>query len=146
MDSLSFSPGSALLVSHSPASPWTAVFEDEGPAGYFYACDRTRGTHNEDILDAMLLYHTAALSKQPGAPAERLGAIEWSVDGSQAVFSLDGRPQALFDFGARRGYCRLDFPNFLTQNGQSWKRDTHAWSDAAFAQFEAAKFDASLKA
>lgn len=145
MDSLSFKPGSALLVSHSPVSPWSVVFEDEGPAGYFYACDRTRGTHNEDILDAMLLYNTAALTSQPNAPGERLGAIEWSPNGTQAVFYLDGRPQALFDFDTRRGCCRLDFPNFLAQNGQAWKRETHAWSDAAFAQFESAKFDAALK-
>lgn len=145
MDSLSFSPGSALLVSHSPSSPWTVVFEDEGPAGYFYACNRTRGTHNEDILDAMLLYNTAALSNQRDAPTGRVAAIEWSPSGTQAVFYLDGRPQALFDFAQRRGYCRLDFPNFLSQNGDGWKRESHAWSDPAFAQFESAKFEAALK-
>lgn len=144
MDSLSFSPGKALLISNSPASPWAVVFEDEGPAGYFYACDRTQGTHNESILDAMLLYNTAALATQQDAPAERLAAIEWSRSGLQAVFYLDGRPQALFDFAARQGYCRLDFPNFLAQNGEGWRRESHAWSDAAFAQFEAAKFEAAL--
>jgi hypothetical protein len=144
MDSLSFTPGNALLVSPSPASPWSVVFEDEGPAGYFYACDRSQGTHNENILDAMLLYNTASLSSQPGATAERLATIEWSRSGLQAAFYLDGRPQALFDFAARQGCCRLDFPNFLAKNGEGWRRDSHAWSDAAFAQFEAAKFDAAL--
>ena len=146
MDSLQFSPGSALLVSNSPVHPWSVVFEDEGPAGYLYACNRTQGSHNENILDAMLIYNTASLSAPAGTPSShRLAAIEWSPNGLQAVFYLDGRPQALFDFAARRGFCRLNFPNFLAQNGESWQRDSHAWSDAAFAQFESAKFDAALK-
>src|SRR5207244_1101327 len=37
MQSLSFTPGRAFLSSNSPTVPWTAVFEDEGIAGYFYA-------------------------------------------------------------------------------------------------------------
>ena len=40
MQSLSFIAGRAFLASDSPQAPWSVVFEDEGSAGYFYACDR----------------------------------------------------------------------------------------------------------
>ena len=62
MQSLTFTPGRAFLSSDSPAVPWTVVFEDEGVAGYFYACDRSQQKHDESILDAMLIYNVAALA------------------------------------------------------------------------------------
>src|ERR1039457_6756590 len=61
MQSLTFTPGRAFLSSDSPAVPWTVVFEDEGIAGYFYACDRSQQNHDHSILDAMLIYHVAVL-------------------------------------------------------------------------------------
>src|ERR1700761_1533766 len=57
MESLSFRPGRAFSSVNSPAVPWTVVFEDEGVAGYFYACDRSQTTQEESILDAMLIYN-----------------------------------------------------------------------------------------
>ena len=57
MQSLTFTPGRAFLSSDSHTVPWTVVFEDEGAAGYFYACDRSREKHDESILDAMLIYN-----------------------------------------------------------------------------------------
>ena len=143
MDSLSFTPGRAFLSSNSHAVPWTAVFEDEGAAGYFYACDRSQQSQEASILDAVLIYNTASLGS-PGDLPERIASIEWSRSGLQAALYLDGRAQALFDFEARRGYCRLDFPNFLSQRGESWRKESHAWSEEAFARFEAAKFQAAL--
>lgn len=135
MESLSFRPGRAFLSSNSPAVPWTVVFEDEGPAGYLYACDRSQQTQEDSILDAMLIYNTGSLQEQEG---ERLAAVEWSRDGQQAVLYLDGTAQALFDFAARAGFCRMDFPNYLADDG--WRRTTHAWSDAALQRFEAALY------
>ena len=134
MDSLSFRPGRAFLASNSPAVPWTAVFEDEGVAGYFYACDRSRETQEESILDGMLIYNVGAL-KEP--ERERLVAVEWSKDGLQAALYLDGTAQALFDFAGRSGYCRMDFPNYLGVEGDKWNKTTHAWSEGAMARFEA---------
>jgi hypothetical protein len=134
MQSLSFTPGRAFLSSDSPAVPWTVVFEDEGVAGYFYACDRSQTTHEESILDAMLIYNVSAL-KNP--ESERLAAVEWSRDGLQAVLYLDGTAQALFDFKAREGYCRTNFPNFLSDQNDIWRKSSHAWSAAAFERFEA---------
>jgi hypothetical protein len=144
MQSLTFTPGRAFLSSDSTAVPWTVVFEDEGVAGYFYACDRSHLKLEESILDAMLIYNAAALAasdaqlKRP--TAERIATIEWSRDGLQAALYLDGAAQGLYDFGARRGYCRMDFPNFLEDQGDVWRRNSHAWSDAALGQFEAALY------
>ena len=137
MQSLSFRPGRAFLSVNSPAVPWTAVFEDEGVAGYFYACDRSQQTQEQSILDGMLIYNVAALGS---SETDRLAAIEWSRDGLQAVLYLDGTAQALFDFAAHRGYCRMNFPNFMTGQGDLWDKSSHAWNDAAIERFEAALY------
>ncbi len=137
MDSLTFKPGRAFLSSNSPSPPWTAVFEDEGPAGYFYACDRSRETQEESILDAMLIYNGAALDEPE---RERLASVQWSKDGKQAVFYLEGTAQALVDFAAKTGICRANFPNFLDEGGSGWRKASHQWSDEALQQFEAALY------
>ncbi|HEY2041021.1 MAG TPA: DUF2251 domain-containing protein, partial [Edaphobacter sp.] len=102
MQSLTFTPGLAFLSADSPAPPWTVVFEDEGIAGYFYACDRSQTKHEESILDAMLIYNVEALAKSDAEnqrpEPERIAAVEWSRDGMQAVLYLDGIPQGLYDF------------------------------------------------
>jgi hypothetical protein len=134
MESLSFRPGRAFLSSNSPAVPWTVVFEDEGVAGYFYACDRSQQTQEASILDAMLIYNVGSL-KDP--ENERLAEVEWSKDGLQAVLYLDGTAQALFDFAHRCGYCRMNFPNFVAGQNDAWQQASHAWSDAALQRFEA---------
>ena len=146
MDSLTFTPGRAFLSSNSPAVPWTAVFEDEGPAGYLYACDRSRETHEESILDAMLIYSSAASGgklgdsgDEPGETArERLASIQWSRDGQQCVLYLDGSAQAFIDFAAHTSFCRSNFPNFLNEHNDTWRKSSHAWDDAALQSFEAA--------
>jgi hypothetical protein len=144
MQSLSFSPGRAFLSSDSPAVPWTVVFEDEGIAAYFYACDRSQQTQEASILDAMLIYNVGALAASDAElerpVSERIATVEWSRDGLQAVLYLDGTAQALFDFVARCGYCRMNFPNFLSDRGDTWNRSAHAWSEQALQQFEAALY------
>ena len=137
MQSLSFVPGRAFLSADSPVVPWTVVFEDEGVAAYVYACDRSRETHEESILDAMLIYNVSQLQDKT---SERLAAIEWSRDGQQAVFYLDGAAQAMVDFAARAGYCRTNFPNFLAEGGETWQKSTHAWNDEVLQRFEAALY------
>ena len=141
MQSLSFTPGRAFLSVDSPAVPWTVVFEDEGIAGYFYACDRSQEKHDHAILDAMLIYNVAALAKSDAElkrpEPQRIASIEWSRDGMQAALYLDGTAQALFDFRARCGYCRMNFPNFMEEQGETWNKSSHAWSDGVFQNFEA---------
>ena len=155
MQSLSFIPGRAFLSSNAPAVPglpvipWTVVFEDEGIAGYFYACDRSKETQEASILDAMLVYNVDALAKSDAEferagsarpQPERIAAIEWSRDGLQAVLYLDGTPQAMYDFQQRCGYCRMDFPNFLEDRGDTWRKSTHAWNEEALRRFESALY------
>jgi hypothetical protein len=142
MQSLSFRPGRAFLSVNSPAVPWTVVFEDEGLAGYFYACDRSQQTQEASILDAMLIYNVSSMKDpvNPGETGERLAAVEWSRDGLQAVFYLDGTAQAMFDFAARAGYCRMNFPNFVPEQGDTWQKSSHAWNEAAFQRFESALY------
>ena len=135
MESLTFTPGDAFLSSDSHAVPWSAVFEDEGDTGYFYACDRSREKLDDSILDGMLVYNVRSIEAK-----ERIVSIEWSRDGMKAVLYLDGVPQAMADFGARRGYCRANFPNFLAEQGDVWDRSSHEWSDAVMAEFEAALY------
>src|ERR1700753_1095463 len=83
MDSLEFRVGGARLVSYSPVRelPWRLVFEDEGAAGYAYACDGRRATVEDDfdvpVLDAMLVYNVEAISAQPDGDRERLLTVEW---------------------------------------------------------------------
>jgi len=140
MQSLTFSPGAAFLSVDSTTPPWTVVFEDEGVAGYFYACDRTGVTHEASILDAMLIYTVAALNKsdeeQRRPTEERIAAVEWSRDGLRAVLYIEGIPQALYDFGERVGHCRMNFPNFMDEKGSAWRKSTHAWSEEAIRRFE----------
>ncbi len=135
MDSLTFTPGRAFLSSNSPAVPWTAVFEDEGSAGYFYACDRSQESHEHSILDAMLIYSRGALVDPD---TSRIASIEWSRDGQQCILLLDGSAQAFIDFASRTSFCRTNFPNYLPEEGGGWRKHSHAWDEAAIQHFEAA--------
>ncbi|HXB62930.1 MAG TPA: DUF2251 domain-containing protein [Acidobacteriaceae bacterium] len=146
MDSLSFRPGRAFLPSNSTTVPWTVVFEDEGVAGYFYACDRSRETQEESILDAMLIYNVDAArratgnsdaAKKAAGDGELIASVQWSKDGLLAALYIDGSAQAIFDFGLRCGYCKTNFPNFLDDQGSGWRKDSHAWNEELLARFEA---------
>jgi hypothetical protein len=134
MDSLTFTPGRAFLSSNSRVVPWTAVFEDEGPAGYFYACDRSQETQEHSIMDSMLVYNRASLADPD---RERIASIQWSRSGEQCVLYLDGSAQAYIDFATRTSFCRSNFPNFLSEQGDTWRKSSHAWDDNAIQNFEA---------
>jgi hypothetical protein len=137
MDSLTFTPGRAHLKSNSSVVPWTVVFEDEGAAGYLYACDRSEPTEERRILDAMLIYNVRSLDD---SNRERLAAVQWSRDGMQAVFYIDGTPQAFIDFTIRESFCRSNFPNFMEQTGDTWRKNSHAWDEAKIKSFEASLY------
>ena len=138
--------GDARLVSYSPvrALPWRVVFEDEGAAGYCYACDGRRARVDEDfdvtVMDAMLVYNVEALRKNDDANEAgrlRLLTVEWSRDGQRAAVRLDGVPQVLIDFEKRESCCRSNFPNFVDDGRNGWRSADHAWNDDAMRQFEA---------
>ncbi len=137
MDSLTFTPGRALLKSDSAVAPWSVVFEDEGAAGYLYAFDRSFPTEEQSILDAMLLYNVRSLEEPE---RERLATVQWSRDGMQAVFYIDGTPQGFLDFAARQSFCRSNFPNFVEQKCDTWRKTSHQWDEAKIKSFEAALY------
>lgn len=138
MDSQTFTPGKANLRSNSLVAPWAVVFEDEGSAGYLYACDRSFALEDQSILDSMLIYNVRSLEDPT---RERLAAVQWSRDGLQAVFYIDGTPQAFVDFAARQSFCRSNFPNFIEQKGDRWRKTSHAWDEAKVTGFEAALYN-----
>jgi hypothetical protein len=146
MDSLQFRVGDARLVSYSPTRelPWRVVFEDEGAAGYCYACDGRRATLEDDfdvtVMDAMLVYNTDAMAREPEGDRERLLTVEWSRDGLRAAMRIDGVPQVLIDFERRESTCRSNFPNFMDDGRNNWRSNDHAWDEEAMERFEAAAF------
>ena len=137
MDSVTFRPGQARLVSTSPSGHWQLLFEDEGPAGYCYVCDTRRGLGEDAIVDSMLIYNGSALQD---SDRERVAGIQWSHDGQHAALYLDGTPQAFADFTTRESFCRTNFPNFLDAAAPLWRASSHAWNDAAFNAFESELF------
>lgn len=144
MDALEFQVGKAKLVSYSPARElaWRVVFEDEGAAGYCYACDGERATLDDDfdttVLDAMLVYNSEAMRIQEDGERVRLATIEWSADGERSVLRLDGVPQVLIDFEHRESYCRSNFPNFMDDGRNGWRSGDHRWDEDAMLRFEKA--------
>jgi len=137
MDSLTFTPGRAYLKSNSAVVPWSVVFEDEGAAGYLYPCDGSFPAEEQSILDAMLIYNVNSLEEPQ---RERLATIQWSCDGMQAAFYIDGTPQGFIDFAARESFCRSNFPNFMEQRGDTWRKSSHQWDEAKIKSFEAALY------
>ena len=148
MDSLKFHVGMARLVSYSPAQDvaWRVVFEDEGSAGYCYACDGRRATVEDDfdvtVMDAMLVYNVEAMQREEDGGRERLLTVEWSRSGQGAALRIDGVPQVLIDFERRESRCRSNFPNFIDDGRNQWRSADHAWDEEAMENFESAAFAA----
>lgn len=113
-----------VVESNSKSGPFGVVFEDDGETGYFYAVDNS-GTAAGKVVDALWIYDVKGA---PDASAPRAVQIRWSVDGLKAGLFVDGSPQAVFDFSARRGYNRANFPATST-----WSRSNHAWDPSIVA-------------
>ena len=106
----------------APGSAYGVVFEDDGSTGYFYALDPSRG--DNPIVDALHIYNVASVSDKH-LPSEVV--IAWSSDSQKAFLFINRCPNAVFDFEARRGYCRSGFP---PPDGD-WTVHSHDWSDTA---------------
>ncbi len=126
-----FSPGEPFVIAtDSHIEPYSTVFEDDGETAYFYAYDR-RLTANQ-ILDAVHIYNVSAVvDRQTDSVAE----IVWSEDGLKSALLINDHPHAVFDFAAKRGYCRNDFPNFRPAADGVWDTSTHQWDDAVMRFF-----------
>ena len=125
MNRHAFSPGTdTWYASDSPSNDFSAIFEDDGQTGYFYAY--RRGAAQGGILDAVHIYNVAnVVDRQLESTAE----ILWSSDGLKAALLINAWPHAVIDFGARCSYCRTGFP----PPSGSWSRGP--WTDDLMRSF-----------
>jgi hypothetical protein len=129
MDEQTFQVGSDVFVAEdAPDGRYSAFFEDDGETGYFYAVDLSR--QDNMILDAVHIYNVANVMDRD-RPSTL--SIVWSEDGSKCALLINGYPHAAFDFAAKRGYCRTNFPNFPNEAEGNWSKSDHSWSDDAVA-------------
>ncbi|TBO27131.1 DUF2251 domain-containing protein [Aquabacterium lacunae] len=119
---------STVVAGDAPESPFVAVFEDDGQTGYFYALDTS--IDGQQIQDAMHIYNVADVADRAKPSTIKIG---WSTDSHKTVLLINGYPHAVFDFEARRGYCRTGFPP-APSNG-TWSTSGHAWDESCIALF-----------
>lgn len=116
----------------SPCGTRQAVFEDDGATGYFYAVDvgpkRLIGKRKLLIRDAMHIYNVNEISD---AHIPSTINIAWSATNEHAMLLINRFPHAVFDFTAKHGWCRTNFPPADERHG--WSR--RAWDDACLALF-----------
>jgi hypothetical protein len=110
----------------SPSAQFGVVFEDDGNTGYLYGLDFTR--QGNPIVDALHVYNVGQV-----ADWEKPSVVQlvWSQDGLKAALLINRYPHAVFDFAAKRGYCRTGFPPPVSD----WSRHDHAWDDRALELF-----------
>ena len=119
-----------MFQGSSPIGRFDAFFEDDGETGYFYARDLERKT--DPIVDAVHIYNVANVT-EADRPSDL--SIVWSTDGTKCALLINDYPYAAFDFSARLGYCRTNFPNF--PDSDVWFRANLGWSDDAVAWLDA---------
>lgn len=107
---------------------FAVVFEDDGDTGYFYALDGT--SEGNPIQDAMHIYNVADVADRNLPSVVKIG---WSMDHSKAVLLINQYPHAIYDFSARQGYCRTNFPPPVVS--AQWSAGGHAWNDEALNLF-----------
>jgi hypothetical protein len=110
-----------VVEAPAPDRRFKVVFEDDGSTGYFYALDSSSA--GQPIQDALHIYDAKRLIGHKHPTVE----IAWSSDGLKAELLLDKEPQAVFDFSAKRGYCRTGFP----PSHGAWLIAGHSWSSQA---------------
>jgi hypothetical protein len=115
-----------IIPSDSPTGSFSVFFEDEGETGYFYAVDASR--EDGSIVDAVQIYNVANVVDRD-RPSQV--TIIWSCDGTKCALLINDFLHAAFDFSAKRGYCRTNFPNFEDGDDTGWRQSDHSWSDNA---------------
>jgi len=129
---VSFRPGrETYFASDSPCAQYSVFFEDDGESGYFYAWQQAEDGGGM-ILDAVQIYGDLSVAD---TERESSAQISWSIDGKKALLSINGYSHAAFDFEARRGYCRTDFPNFPSESTNGWRTESHAWDERVMDLF-----------
>lgn len=132
MPEQTFKPGDRTSFGiDSLTHPHSAFFEDDGETGYFYAMDLSRSDNM--IVDAVQIYNVANVSDRE---RESCISIRWSADGMKCALVINDYPHAAFDFTAKCGYCRTNFPNLPNAPSGCWDSSDHHWSDDAIAWLE----------
>jgi len=57
--------------------------------------------------------------------------VVWTADSKQALLLINDHPEAVFNFEAKRGYCRTGFPHPTA----SWSKHSHEWDETAVKAF-----------
>lgn len=115
------------ISSESPTAEFAVVFEDDGVTGYFYGLDTSQ---ESPILDALHIYNVSDVMDKD---RPSLVQIVWAEDGLKAGLWINDYPHAVFDFAAKRSYCRTNFPNATTAS--EWSSFSKQWSDTALELF-----------
>jgi len=110
----------------APDKAYSAVFEDDGDTGYFYALNHSRD--GQSIQNALHIYNVANISDKHLPSEIKIG---WSLDSEKVVLLVNGHPHAVFDFSSRHGFCRTGFPPPSSRS--EWK--VHGWSDDCLELF-----------
>lgn len=115
----SISVGQAVVVDGlSGDGGFAAVFEDDGDTGYFYALDMSNA--GRQIQDAVHIYNVANVVDRDMQSTIK---IVWAADDRKVLLLINDIPHAAFDFTARYGYARTNFPPPASEG--SWTRS--AW-------------------
>jgi hypothetical protein len=125
-ESTIFAGQKRIIDSVSPKASFAVVFEDDTETGYFYGLDTARATNT--VLDAMPIYNVQKITDRH-VPSKL--TIVWSADGLKAALLINDYPHAVFDFEARRGYCRMNSP----PPNEDWTTHSHEWDDSAIDLF-----------
>lgn len=118
----------SVVEGASPTPPFVVVFEDDGSTGYLYALDTSRA--GNPIVDALQIYNVASVTDSH-LPSKV--ELVWSQDDKKAALLINRYPHAIFDFEARRGYCRTGFP---PPSNNGWTQLDHDWDDKAEELFK----------
>jgi hypothetical protein len=116
-----------IIECYALAAPYSVVFEDDGETGYFYALENPG--ENARIVDELHIYNVSSVK----SPSEHIRIqVVWSDDGLHAALVVNRRPEAVFDFAAKRGFCRSGFP----PSSSDWSVDGHQWNDSVLGFFQ----------
>ena len=109
----------------SPKTRFAVIFEDDGETGYFYGLDLDQ--KKQPVLDALHIYDVKEILD---ANVSVMLEILWSLDGLKSCLAINGFKHAVFDFEARKAYCRSNYPPPDRKFTKS-----HKWNDEALEPF-----------
>ena len=109
----------------APRGTLSVVFEDDGETGYFYALDYSSAS--QPIQEAVHIYDVMSVV---GRDRPSVVRIAWSADATKASLWINDYPHAVFDFAAKRGYARSNFPP-----PRKWKSHDFSWDDQILKYF-----------